>query len=222
MLVRDRMTEDPITATADLPITEARELMRKNEVRRLPVVDDKGNLVGIVTRDDILLASPSPVTSLSVWEITYLLSQVTVDEVMTKDVFTVSADCPVEEAARVMVDNKISGLPVMQDDELVGIITESDIFKSFLELFGGGQKGIRVTALAPYVKGNLAEISTAVADVGGLILSLNVFEGTDPSNWTCTFKASEVSEEELLEAIKPLVVEVLDVREIEAAASCSE
>jgi acetoin utilization protein AcuB len=110
----------------------------------------------------------------------------------------------------------------MQDGELVGIITESDIFKSFLELFGGGQKGIRVTALAPYVKGNLAEISTAVADVGGLILSLNVFEGTDASNWTCTFKASEVSEEELLEAIKPLVVEVLDVREIEAAASCSE
>lgn len=218
MLIRDRMTKDPITVSPDTPITEAQETMQENNVRRLPVVDN-GDLVGIVTHDDILYASPSPVTSLSMWEITYMLSQVTIDEVMTEDVITIDEDCPLEEAARIMSDSKISGLPVMRGDDLVGIITESDLFKSFLELFSGGQRGIRVTALAPYVKGSLAEISTAIAEAGGLILSLNVFKGTEPSNWGCTFKVTEVPEEKLLEVIEPLVIEILDVREVDAAVA---
>lgn len=214
MLVGNRMTKNPITVKPDLPIAEALEWMRREKVRRFPVLDKKDKLVGIVTYDDLLYAAPSSVTSLSMWEVTYLLSQVTVEETMTKDVITVTEECPLEEAARLMSDNKIGGLPVMQDGILVGIITESDLFNAFLELFGGHEKGIRLTVLAPYFKGSLAQISSAITEAGGLILALNVFEGTDPSNWGCTLKVTDMAEDELLEVIEPLVVEVMDVREI--------
>jgi acetoin utilization protein AcuB len=214
MLVKDRMTKNPITVKPDLPIAEAMEWMRREKVRHFPVVNKKGKLVGIVARDDLMYASPSPVTSLSMWEITYLMSRVTVDEAMTKEVITISDDAPVEEAARVMFDNKIGSLPVMRDGALVGIITESDLFKAFLELFGGHQKGVRLTVLAPYYKGSLADISTKITEAGGLILALNVFEGEDPSNWGCTLKVTDIGRDELLEVVEPLIVEVLDVREI--------
>jgi acetoin utilization protein AcuB len=207
------MTRNPITAHPDISIAEAMEWMRREKVRRFPVVDKRGKLVGIVTREDLLHASPSSVTSLSVWEISYLLSQVKLGEVMTKDVITVTEDVPVEEAARLMADNKIGCLPVLRDDTLVGIITESDIFKTFLELFGAREKGIRVTLLAPYFKGSLAQISSAITQRGGLILALNVFLGEDPSNWGCMLKVADISKEELLEVIKPHIVQVLDIRE---------
>ena len=214
MLVGRRMTQNPITITPDIPIAEALEWMRLENVRRFPVVDKKGKLVGIVTRSDLLHASPSSVTSLNVWEVTYLLSQVTVKEVMTKRVITICEDCPLEEAARIMADNKIGGLPVMRDDMVVGIITESDLFKVFLEVFGAREKGVRMTLLAPYFKGSLAQISSEISKRGGLIVALNVFLGEDPSNWGCVIKVSDMSREELIEIVEPLVVEILDVREI--------
>ncbi len=214
MLVRDRMTKNPITVKPDLPVAEAMEWMRRENVRHFPVVDKEGKLVGIVARDDLLYASPSPVTSLSMWEITYLMSQVTVEEAMTKEVITTAEDTPLEEVARLMFDNKIGSLPVMRDGMLVGIITESDLFDAFLELFGGHEKGVRLTVLAPYYKGSLADISTKITNAGGLILALNVFEGEDPSNWGCTLKVTDIGKDELLEVVEPLIVEVLDVREI--------
>ena len=214
MLVGRRMTHNPITITPDIPIAEALEWMRREKVRRFPVVDKKGKLLGIVTRSDLLHASPSSVMSLNVWEVTYLLSQVTVKEVMTKRVITICEDCPLEEAARIMADNKIGGLPVMRDDMVVGIITESDLFKVFLEVFGAREKGVRMTLLAPYFKGSLAQISSEISKRGGLIVALNVFLGEDPSNWGCVIKVSDMSREELIEIVEPLVVEILDVREI--------
>lgn len=214
MLVKDRMTKNPITVRPDLPVAEALEWMRRENVRHFPVVNKDGKMVGIIARDDLLYASPSPVTSLSMWEVTYLMSQVTVDEVMTKDVISVPEDTPLEEAARLMFDKKIGSLPVMRDGLVVGIITESDLFKAFLELFGGHQKGVRLTVLAPYYKGSLADISTKITEAGGLILALNVFEGEDPSNWGCTLKVTDIEKDELLEVVEPLIVEVLDVREI--------
>ncbi len=214
MLVKHRMTKNPITVKPDLPIAEALEWMRREKIRHFPVVDKKDKLIGIVARDDLLYASPSPVTSLSMWEVTYLMSQVTVAEAMTKDVITVSEDTPLEEAARILVDEKIGSLPVMRDGMLVGIITESDLFEAFLELFGGHERGVRLTVLAPYYKGSLADISTKITEAGGLILALNVFEGEDPSNWGCTLKVTDIEKDELLEVVEPLIVEVLDVREI--------
>jgi len=214
MLVKNRMTKNPITVKPDLPIAEALEWMRREKVRHFPVVNKKGKLIGVVARDDLLYASPSPVTSLSMWEVTYLMSQVTVKEAMTEDVITGTEDMPLEEAARVMFDEKIGCLPVMRDGTVVGIITESDLFAAFLELFGAHDLGVRLTVLAPYYKGSLADIATKITEAGGLIIALNVFEGEDPSNWGCTLKVTDISQDELLEVVEPLIVEVLDVREI--------
>ena len=214
MLVGYRMTPEPITVSPDLPMAEALEQMRQADVHRFPVVDKRGKLVGIVTQTDLLYAAPSSVTSLNVWEVTYLLNQVKVKEVMTKQVITVEEDCPIEDAARLMRDKEIGGLPVMRDGALVGIITESDLFDVFLELLMAQEKGVRLTVLAPYFKGSLAQISAAITERGGLIHALNTFLGEDENTWGCHLKVADISKDELLEVVEPLVVEVLDVREI--------
>lgn len=214
MLVGRRMTANPITVRPDVSIAEALEQMRREKVRHFPVVDKEGKLVGIVSRQDLLYASPSSVTSLNVWEVTYLVSQIKVREVMTKKVITATEDMPVEEAARVMADSKVGCLPVVRDQILVGIITESDLFRIFLELFGAREKGIRLSVLAPYFKGSMAQITSEITKNGGLILAFNTFLGDDPTNWGAHLKVTDISQEKLLEVVKPLVVEVLDVREV--------
>ena len=208
------MTPNVITISPDLPIAEALEQMRHDKVHRYPVVNKKGKMVGIVTHTDLLYASPSSVTSLNVWEVTYLLNQVKVREAMTKEVITVERDCPIEDAARLMRDSEVGGLPVMDGDQLVGIITESDLFDVFLELLMAQEKGVRLTVLAPYFKGSLAQLTAAITAKGGLMHALNTFMGEDESNWGCHLKVADISKEELLEVVEPLVVKVLDVREI--------
>ena len=113
-----------------------------------------------------------------------------------------------------MADHKIGGLPVMRDDTVVGIITETDLFKIFIELFGAREKGVRVTMLVPEVKGELARITTEVANKGGNIIALGTFLGEDPTNRLCTIKVEGVPKDELVAALKPLVQEVIDAREV--------
>jgi len=132
------MARPVITITPDLPITEALSLLKRNDIRRAPVVK-RGKLVGIVTIADIMNASPSQATSLSIWEVNYLVSKITVKDVMTKNVVTVPEDMPIEDAARLMADTKIGGLPVMRGKEIVGMITETDLFKIMLEMMGAQQ-----------------------------------------------------------------------------------
>ena len=146
MLVGERMSKPVITISPETPIAEAMNMMKVEHVRRFPVVKE-GKLVGIVSDKDILNASPSPVSTLSIWEMNYLLNKITVNEVMMKNVMTVTEDTPIEQAARIMADNKIGGLPVMRDGGVVGIITETDLFKMFLEIMGAREMGIRVTVL---------------------------------------------------------------------------
>ena len=214
MLVGNRMTHNPIIISPDVSIAEAMERMKREKVRRFPVVDKDRKMIGIITYQDLLHASPSTATSLSMWEISYLLAQVKVGEVMTRNVITTTEDTPLEEAARLMVDNQIGSLPVMRNGLIVGIITESNIFRVFLEIFGAREKGIRVSLLAPYVRGSMAEITSEVTRAGGLILAFDTFLGEDPSNWGATLKVSEVSKERLEEVLKPLVVEITDIREV--------
>ncbi len=214
MLVGNRMTSNPIVITPDVPIAEAMDKMQEKNVRRFPVLDKKGKLVGIVSHQDLVHATPSSATSLSMWEVSYLLSKITVGEVMTKEVISVTENTPLEEAARLMADKKVGGLPVVRGDSVVGIITESDLFQVFLELFGAREKGVRLTLSAPYFKGSLAQISTAITEKGGLIMAMNVFEGEDKETWGCYLKVSEISKDELLEVVQPLVVKILDVREM--------
>jgi acetoin utilization protein AcuB len=127
-MVRDWMTPGPITAPPTMTLPEALELMTRHTIRRLPVVD-KDRLVGIVTRGDLRSGQPSQATSLSFFEIHYLLERVTLDRLMTRNPVTVADDATITEAARLMLQRKISGLPVLKNGLLVGIITESDIFR---------------------------------------------------------------------------------------------
>jgi acetoin utilization protein AcuB len=212
MLVKDRMTLRPITVTEDQSIDRALELMRKEKVRRFPVLDKHGELVGIVSEKDLLYASPSPATSLGVYEIPYLLARIKMRDIMTRDVITVTEDTPLEEAARIMVDNKIGGLPVVRNDKLVGIITETDMFKIFLEMLGAREEGVRLTMLIPDKKGTLARIAGAIADLGGNILSMGSLMGEDPTNRKLTLRVADVSQEQLVSAMKDLDLEILDTR----------
>jgi acetoin utilization protein AcuB len=216
MLVRDRMTLDPVTITPDVSVTEALRLMNDRKIRRLPVLDSHGQLVGIVSDRDLLLASPSPATSLAIWEIHELLAKLTVEKMMTREVITVPEDMPLEEAARVMVDHRIGGLPVLRGKTLVGIISESDLFKVLLQLLGGRRSGVRITVSTPGVKGTLAEITSAIYAAGGDIVGLGFSEVTDAAGasiWVNTFKVQGVPKDKLVEAMRPHVLEVMDVRE---------
>jgi acetoin utilization protein AcuB len=213
MLVRERMSQEPVTITSDVSVTDALRLMRERKVRRMPVLDSHGKLVGIVSDQDLLYASPSPVSSLSVWEMNYLLARLKVEEVMTRKVITVTEDTPLEEAARIMADSKIGGLPVMREDRLVGIITETDLFKAFLEMLGARQAGVRVTALIPSAKGTLAKIANAIFGVGGDIIALSASPDASGTRWQVTFKVQDVPRDQLVEAIRPVVENILDVRE---------
>jgi len=127
-LVRDWMTPNPITVNSRTPLPDAHQIMMTHRIRRLPVVDD-GVLVGIVTRGDIRGAQPSEATSLSIYEIHYLLSRLTVGQIMSRPVITVAPDMTVQAAAALILQHKIAGLPVVEDGRVVGIITESDIFR---------------------------------------------------------------------------------------------
>jgi acetoin utilization protein AcuB len=212
MLVGERMTKDPIVIRDDTPIDKALKTMQDNKVRRLPVLNKKGALVGIVSERDLLFASPSPATSLSIYELHYLLSRVTVAAVMTAEVITVTEDTPLEEAARIMADNRIGGLPVERKGDLVGIITETDLFKIFLELLGAREAGVRLTMLVPDEKGMLAKVTSEITELGGNIVSLGTFLGEEPTNVLLTIKVQDVKEEDLVKAMEPLAMKIVDVR----------
>jgi len=194
MLVGERMSHPVITIPVDMPVTEALAMFKRERLRRAPVVKD-GKMVGIVSDKDLLNASPSPATSLSIWEMNYLLNKISVADVMTKKVLTISEDTPIEEAARIMADSKVGGLPVMRDDHVVGIITETDLFKVFLELMGAREKGIRVTALLHDKPGQLAKITEAIANTGGNFIAFGQFIGEDPSNRLVTFKVRGIDKD---------------------------
>jgi acetoin utilization protein AcuB len=210
------MTHDPVTITTETTVPEALRIMHKGNFRTLPVLDVHGELAGIVSDKDLLYASPSPATSLNIWEIKELFSKVRVEEVIQRHVQTAAEDMPVEEAARIMADSKIGSLLVMRDKAIVGIITKTDLFKAFMEMLGARRLGIRVTAFTPGVKGTIAKITTAIAALGGDIVGLGYAEVTVASElrWELTIKVEDVSQAKLIEAMKPLVLEILDVREI--------
>jgi CBS domain-containing protein len=133
-LVRDWMTPSPVTAAPETSLPEALKLMQQYKIRRLPVVEN-GQLVGIVTRGDLRGAQPSEATTLSIYELNYLVSRVTVDQIMTRAPLTVSPTTTIQDAARLMLQHKVAGLPVLDGDNVVGIITESDIFRLVVKVW---------------------------------------------------------------------------------------
>jgi acetoin utilization protein AcuB len=213
MLVGERMTSPVIFVAPDMPVQDALIQMRKDKVSRYPVMK-KGKLVGIVSEDDLLNASPSDATSLSVWEINYLLSKITVERVMTKEVVTVTEDTPIEEAARLMADHRIGGIPVVRGKDVVGIITQTDIFRIFLNVLGGRQPGWRVVVMVKNEPGLLHKITQAIDEVGGNIIAITTYAGQDIVGGEVTMKVDQIDEQTLRKALLPLVNEIKDIREI--------
>jgi acetoin utilization protein AcuB len=197
MMVVERMTHNPVTVTEQTTAAQALETMAERRLRHLPVVGQDENLAGIVSEKDLLRAD----------------GEAPVEEVMTPEVITVTEYTALEEAARIMVDHRISSLPVMRSDRLVGIISETDLFKVFLELLGARQEGVRLSMLIPEEKGMLASLTSEIASMGGNILALGTFRGEDPTNRLVTVKVASAPVDKLVAVMEALGMEIIDVRE---------
>jgi acetoin utilization protein AcuB len=197
MLVIERMSHNPVTIDANVSAQDALQLMALHGFHHLPVLGPGEELQGIVSETDLLRAPPeAPVTA-----------------VMVREVITVSEYTALEEAARIMVDQKVGSLPVLRGNRLVGIITETDLFKLFIELLGAREPGVRLTMLIPEEKGMLATVTLEIAALGGNILALGTFQGEDPTNRLVTVKVAGVPREKLAAIMEALGMEIVDVRD---------
>jgi len=208
------MSRHPITVTPDTSLYDALAIIREEKIRRLPVVDPSGKLVGIVSEKDMLYVSPSPATTLSVDDVTYQITKNKIKELMTTEVITVEDDCPVEEAARIMADNSISGLPVMRAGTLVGMVTESDLFKVFIELLGARMHGMRVSLRITEGVGVLARLTSALASLNGDIVTLGTFQDDNQDSRIITIKLTGLDEAQIRQVAADLHAEILDIRYI--------
>lgn len=211
MLVRERMTSPVVTVTPDMTVTNALDLMKTKNIRRTPVVEH-GEIVGIVSNTDLIEVTPVLQSYMKSWEQKYLEQEITVSQVMKTSVVTIEGDTPIEEAARIMSDNKIGGLPVVSGKNLIGIITETDLFRLFVELMGARATGVRLTFNVHDQPGVFAKITSAIAKEDGNILALTTFVGDDPGTLMVTIKATGLTPEHLQTLVEPHVAEIVDIR----------
>ncbi len=206
------MTKDPLYIHPEMSVQEARALMKKEKVGRFPVLDNDNRLVGIVTERDLVNASPSVATTLDMYEMSYLLSKLRVEKVMQKKVITIDENVVIEEAARIMVDNNISALPVMHGDAMVGIVSDGDLYRLFINLFGARRDGVRLTMNLPDKPGELFHISREIAERNGNIITMVVIDGPDDDTKMCIVKVAGIEPDELVAAVTPYVTEILEIR----------
>jgi acetoin utilization protein AcuB len=213
MFVKDQMTPHPITIMADSSILAAQRSMKENRVRHLPVVNKTGALVGLVTRTSLEQVRPSKLTTLSIYELSYQLDKITVRDAMVRKVVTVGEAVPIEQAARLMLEHKIGSLPVLRGERLVGIITDTDLMRTMLELLGARQPGVRLTLKVPDTAGELARVTAAIAAEHGDIGAMGTLPSDEPLKWWVVLKVRYMDRDCLVAAIKGLPeVELLDVR----------
>lgn len=209
MLVRDWMTADPQTVTAATPVMEAMQRLREGGYRRLPVVRD-GKLVGIVTDRDLKEATPSKATSLSVYELNYLLSKLTIKDVMTAPVTTIGPEDAIEEAALLMETHRVSGLPVVDHGKLVGILTITDLLRAFVRFLGLREGGTRVTVDLPDEPGVLARAAEAAPPSNVVaVVTAGVSEG---HRRRLVLRVAGEDAEGFADRLKAKGIEVRDVR----------
>jgi acetoin utilization protein AcuB len=204
MKVKNRMTANPITASPKTSYNEALRLMERNNVQHLPIVEKSGKMVGIVTRSDMLQAEPSRVSSLSVYEIASLLEKVTMSQIMSSPVYAVEETCSISNAANFMLEKGIGCLPVVREGEVVGIITDTDIFKTFVEVTGGGEAGSRLEVKMPDQKGELARLTQALDKAGSYIVSLAIMYDASGDDWYADLKERGGDEDKIRQEIEKL------------------
>jgi acetoin utilization protein AcuB len=215
MFVRDRMSSPAVTITPDKVLRDALRLMHQGHFRRLPVIDESGKLVGIVSEADLSQTSPSRPGSLSVWDLNRVLSRVQIREVMTEEVMTTTADVPVEDVARLMTENRVGGLPVLDgEDHVIGVITETDIFKAFVEMFAGGHSGLRLTLEIPQTKDVLRELTKTISELGGNIVSVGSFYSDATGRRGLVVKIRGARKDQLVDTLEALGDHVVDARDV--------
>ena len=215
MLVKDQMTPNPICGHPEMPITEAQALMQENNIRHLPILGEEKNLVGLITLRSLMNAVPADLSQFSPFVVNYVLAKLKARNIMVKDVITISEDTPFEEAARIMADKKIGCLPVMQGDELVGIISDNDLFNIMVGLLGARREGVRVTVNQPDRAGEVARISRAIAEKGGYLSVFVTYPTANPEIWASVVKVTNLPKDTVVETLGGLPdIEVKDVREV--------
>jgi acetoin utilization protein AcuB len=215
MLVKDQMTPNPICGHPEMPITEAQALMQENNIRHLPILGEEKNLVGLITLRSLMNAVPADLSQFSPFVVNYVLAKLKARNIMVKDVITISEDTPFEEAARIMADKKIGCLPVMQGDELVGIISDNDLFNIMVGLLGARREGVRVTVNQPDRAGEVARIPRAIAEKGGYLSVFVTYPTANPEIWASVVKVTNLPQDTVVETLGSLPdIEVKDVREV--------
>jgi acetoin utilization protein AcuB len=211
MFVRDCMTPDPVTVRPESDPLAARMLLRYRKFRHLPVVTTEGELAGILSGDDLelfLAQAEAP---------TITKRQHRVDQAMTRDVVAVPPDCPLEEAANLMIAHKIGSLPVIEAGRVVGIVTETDIFRQLSAMLGGGRDALRLTVQVDDTPGQLADLAGLVAQVGGNISSIVAHAADKPERLNLTLRVEGVERQVVLDAVSGLPeLDVLHAWEPEA------
>ena len=202
MRIRDMMTRNPITVDSETLVIDAQKIMKENNIRRLPVVD-KGKLSGIITKHDLLEASPSPATSLSVHELNYLLSKMKVKEIMKKNPVTLAPDTPFEEALKIGQDKRIGSFPVVDNGKLVGIATESDIVRFLTRALGIKEEGSRITIEGLGGKwGDLQKIISIADQHQTPILSMISLERRGKKDWMLVLRLRTSSPDPIVKDFK--------------------
>lgn len=217
MFVKDYMTRHPVMIEPTMSIAEAQGIMAEAKVRHLPVIKTGKRLIGLVTRQRMRIP-PTELGSLNVWEITRFLSNLTVKDVMVKqeNLITIEPDATLEEAAQLMVQNKIGCLPVLEEGIVVGIITETDLLAQLMEMMAIRVPGVRATVRMPNRKGELAKLVSAIAAQGwGILACGGVPKPKEPGKWDAVVKIQYVSKGEVVAALEQVEGhEVVDVREV--------
>jgi len=214
MLVKDRMTPNPICGYLEMPVTEVQELMREKKFRHFPILDEHENLIGLITQRALLRALPSDVSGFSRFEISYLLAKIKAKDVMTTDVITIDEDLAIEEAARIMADKKIGCLPVCNGGKIVGIITDNDLFGIMVDLMGGFRSGIRMTILMEDRAGMVSDLTTSIANAGGNMSVFWSYPGTKSGTWISVCKVTNLTIEQLERIIDQVEdAQLVDIRD---------
>ncbi len=217
MIVKDYMTKHPVMIEPAMTLVEVQGIMAETKTRHLPVVEGGKRLVGLITQETLRIP-PTLFTSLNVWEITRYLSNLTVKDVMVKrkEIITIEPDTTIEEAARVMVEHKIGCLPVVEEEIVVGIITDTDLLAHLREMLDAPLPSVRVTLRMTLKRGELARLVAVIAEQGWGIWALGgVLSPKDPNQWEAVFKISDAPQEQVVAALSKIEgQQIIDVREV--------
>lgn len=214
MAVKDFMTKKVIYVSPTTKVAKAADIMKEQGIHRLPVIEND-KLVGLVTAGTIEKASPSVATSLSVYEMNYLLNKTTVGEVMIREVLTISKYASLEDAVYRMRQNNVGVLPVVDHDQISGVITDKDVFGAFLKIAGYGESGVRVRLLMPDVMGSLAKVADLLADKALDVRSIVQINNDNKKTVVEIQLTGTLSPEEIEQALVAAGFEVDEIHETE-------